>query len=95
MKSTTPWANQSKQNTAWTPGGKNPAAFTPVDTPIPTQFTANDTPTPTHFGPNFQDPQTYFYNDANMAYNDPLIEYNYLVNNNQDNQRNKTAWSAT
>lgn len=93
MTNTTPWADQSKQRTAWASDTKTPTAFTPVDTPNPTRYTPNDTPVPGAWGPNFQDEQTYFYDD-DMPYDSDFTRYDTLVNNNQDNQRLQTRWSA-
>jgi len=49
---------------------------------------------PTLWGINYQDQVSYFYNSSD-AYNDPDLEYNYLISGNQISQTVPTQWSET
>jgi hypothetical protein len=95
MRIPTPWSNNDV---------KTPASFSPVPR-VSSQWTNNDVKVPAVFiptekshdawGVNFQAPQTYFYNDPHITYNSSLVAYNYLVNANQLNQRNRTLWEES
>lgn len=88
----TPWSNNDT---------KNPTSFT-ASTKVVSQWANNITKLPAVFvaaaksidswGIHYQASQTYFYNDSNIPYNSSLIQYNYLLNNNQLNQELMTRW---
>lgn len=83
IKPATNWAPVTKQKSVWANNvTKNPAKFTPV---------AKSTDV---WGINYQPAQTYFYNDTNMTYNNPYVQFNHLLNQNQLNQRAMTRWAV-
>jgi hypothetical protein len=92
-KNPTTWANNDV---------KPPANWTPATKPI-ASWADNVTKHPALYTPVTKNAdswghstalQTYFYDDANITYDSVLTEYNYLVNNNQLDQKGVTLWSA-
>lgn len=87
----TPWSNNDvKPPVSWTGAAKSTTAYVNNITKHPTAFTPI-TKQNNSWGVTFGR-QTYFYNDSNMIYNDPNVEYNYLLNQNQLNQDLVTRW---
>lgn len=93
MRNKTVWSNNDVKNpTTFTVTTKSTSPWANNDVKIPSAFVTL-TKSLDSWGINFQTPQTYFYNDSNMIYNDPFVEYNYLLNSNQINQRLISRWA--
>lgn len=94
MRTPTPWANNDvKPQNSWSPVTKNPDQWQANGSKQPTRFTAVGK-SPAGWSPEHPS-QTYFYDDPTIPYDSSYFEYNYMVNNNTDNQRLVTQWSAS
>jgi hypothetical protein len=88
----TNWSNNDvKPPASWSGVAKGVANWANNITKVPAVFTQR-TKSVDAWGVNYQRAQTYYYNDSNMIYNDPNVQYNYLLNSNQSNQKLITRW---
>lgn len=95
MRAPTTWINNDVKSPApWTAPNKGQAAWANNDVKTPVQY-ATTGKQKNAWGVNYGPQQTYFYDDPTMTYDDSMHQYDYLVNPNTLNQRNRTVWAQS
>lgn len=92
MKAATPWNNQSKPASTWTPVNRQSSAWANNIQKAQTLFQAIGRVAGS-WGPNTPDLFGWMYNDENYTFNDERLAFNYVENHNQVYQRQVTIWS--
>lgn len=94
----------AKPVTSWSNNDVKPVvAWANNDVKPPATWTNNDVKSATSYTPATKNTdvwsrrapttQSYFYDDATIQYDSLLYQYDFLVNNNTDNQRQITTWA--